>query len=148
MLKRIVTPTLMFMLLLLTACGEKGETAVKEDLSTPEYTATKFFYTLYENKDIKATAKYVTPKLARIIKSYGSTKAVTRHLLNMQFDEVIIEIDRGRNLRETYGEKASISLIFRGQFQGNKIADTRTINLVKREGQWLISKIKDDPYAR
>lgn len=134
--------------LLLSACGKQTETEVKEENGSPEYTATKFFYTLYENKDLNAMASYTTPKLQRIIKSYGSTNAVARHLLNMQFDEVVIEIDRGRNLRESYGEKASIALIFTGKLHGNNKADTRTVNLVKRDGRWLVEKIKDDPYAR
>lgn len=143
-----MTPALIAIMLLLGGCGEEGETTVNEELGSPGYTATKFFYSVYETKDVKTTAKYVTPKLQRIIKSYGTNTGVARHLLNMQFDEVVIEIDRGRNLRETYGDKATIALIFHGKLHGNRKSDTRTVNLVKRKGRWLVSKIKDDPYAR
>ena len=147
MIKRLIAPAFIF-LFLLAGCSKETVTEVSEEGGSPEYAATKFFYSIYESKDVAATAKYTTPKLQRIIKSYGTNTAVARHLLNMQFDEVIIEIDRGRNLRESYGDKASISLIFRGMLHGNKVTDTRTVNLVKRKGSWLVSKIKDDPYAR
>jgi hypothetical protein len=110
-------------LFLLSACNDQAKTMDTKS-GSPEYAANQFFYSIYNRKNIDEMSKYATPKLQRIIKSYGSTNAVARHLLNMQFDEVIIEIDRGSNLRESYGDKATISLIFNGRLHGNKKADT------------------------
>jgi hypothetical protein len=149
MLKRILTPFIVLLMSVLSACGgSDGEKEVSVESSSPEYTATKFFYAVYGTKGVEETQKYVVPKLQRIIKSYGSNKAVARNLLNMQFDNVEVKVDKGRNLRESYGDKATIALVLTGTFQGDKKIDTRTVKLIKRNGNWFISKIMDDPWAR
>ncbi|NQZ10055.1 MAG: hypothetical protein HRT35_23130 [Algicola sp.] len=147
MIKRILTPFLIVLISLLSACGG-GEKEVKEEGSSPEYAATKFFYSVYDTKDLKEMQKYATPKMKRIIQGHGSINAVTRHMFNMQFDSVEIEVDKGRNLRQTYGETATIVLIFTGTFQGGKVSDMRTVKLVKLKGDWLVAKLMADPWAR
>jgi hypothetical protein len=148
MFKYSISFLMLILFLALAGCSEEASTKVSEESGSPEYAASKFFYSIYESKNVADTAQYTTPKLQRIIKSYGSTTAVARHLLNMQFDKVEIEIDRGRNLRESYGKKATISLIFRGMLRGNRVTDTRSVKMVKRKGKWLVKKIMYDPYAR
>jgi hypothetical protein len=147
MIKRILTPFLIVLISLLSACGG-GEAEVKEEGSSPEYAAKKFFYSVYDTKDLKEMQKYASPKMKRIIQGHGSINAVTRNMFNMQFDSVEIEVDKGRNLRETYGEKATIVLIFTGTFQGGKVSDMRTVKLEKRKGNWLVTKLMADPWAR
>ncbi|SFD68644.1 hypothetical protein [Pseudoalteromonas denitrificans] len=134
--------------LFLSACSDDNA-EVSGDNNSPEYTATVFFYAIYEEKDLKKTMSLSTPKLARIIKSYGSTRQFARNLINMQFDKVNIEIDRtSKSIRKRYGDKATITLIFSGTFNGRKVDDMRSVKLIQKKGKWFIEKIVDDPYAR
>ncbi len=133
--------------LMLSACDDGPK--VTGDSNSPEYAATVFFYTLYEQKDLNKAAEMASPKLARIMRSYGTASQFARNLLNMQFDTVTIEVDRtSRSVRKRYGDKATINLIFSGQHLGNKVDDFRSVVLVKRKGTWFIDRIKADPYAR
>lgn len=137
-----------FIMILLTACSDDGP-EVSGDNDSPEYAATVFFYAIYEEKDLKKTMSLATPKLARIIKSYGSTRQFARNLINMQFDTVTIEIDRtSKSIRKRYGDKATITLIFSGTLNGNKVDDMRSVKLISKKGKWFVEKIVDDPYAR
>jgi hypothetical protein len=137
----------LFAVAFLAACGQSSK-EVKAEGSSPEYTATKFFYAIYDEKSMEKAQEYATPKLKRLLKGYGNISGVTRNMLNMYFDEVEIEIEKGGNLRESYGDKATLTLIFNGKHHGNKITDVRVVKLVKRKGTWLVEKVKDDPYAR
>lgn len=57
--------------------------------------------------------------MTRIMKSYGTPNQFARTLVNMQYDNVVIEVDRTNiSLREQYGEEVDINLIFIGQFNG------------------------------
>jgi len=137
-----------FIMILLTACSDDGP-EVSGDNDSPEYAATVFFYAIYEEKDLKKTMSLATPKLARIIKSYGSTRQFARNLINMQFDTVTIEIDRtSKSIRKRYGDKATITLIFSGTLNGGKVDDMRSVKLISKKGKWFVEKIVDDPYAR
>lgn len=147
MFKRITVPLFVLLVALLQGCGN-GEKDVDAEGGTPEHAATKFFYAIYDTKNMDDVVKYTTPKMTRIVKGYGSIQGIARNMLNMRFDDVVIEIDRGRNLRENYGDKATITLIFNGTYQGGKVSDMRTVKMVKEKGRWLIEKVKDDPFAR
>ncbi|PAJ75623.1 hypothetical protein CJF42_03770 [Pseudoalteromonas sp. NBT06-2] len=137
-----------FLMVILTACSDDGP-EVSGDNASPEYAATVFFYAIYEEKDLKKTMSLATPKLARIIKSYGSTRQFARNLINMQFDTVNIEIDRtSKSIRKRYGDKATITLIFSGTLNGRNVDDMRSVKLINKKGKWFIKKIIDDPYAR
>ncbi len=134
--------------LFLTACFDSTP-EVKGDSDSPEYVATVYFYTLYEEKDLNKASKMATPKLRRVMKSYGTSKQFTRGLVNMQFDTVNIEVDRtGRSVRKRYKDKATINLIFSGYFNDKKVDDMRSVVMINRKGTWFVEKINDDPYAR
>ncbi len=143
----------------LTACG--GDEATTSDSSenvtataataadSPEVTAVKFFEAIYLHNDIKEAKSHATPSMQRVLGSYSSGKAVARTLLNMTFDEVEITIeDTNKNVREFYTDKAEVMLIFTGKYDGNKQVNMRMVKLVKQDGQWMISEIKNDPFAR
>lgn len=132
---------------ILSACGGDGG-EIKDAGNTPEYAAQRFFYAIFIDKDMKLVEQYSTPKLQRLIKGYGSINGIKRNMLNMQFDTVEISIERGGNLRESYGDTATLTLIFDGRYNGNKVSDFRDVKLEKKEGRWLVAKVKDDPYAR
>lgn len=138
---------MLFTFSLLTACGGGGG-EIKDPGNTPEYAAQRFFYAIFIDKDMGAVQQYSTPKLKRLIKGYGSINGIKRNMLNMQFDTVEISIERTGNLRENYGETATLTLIFDGRYNGNKVSDFRDVKLEKKEGKWLVAKVKADPYAR
>ncbi|KZN30473.1 hypothetical protein N480_05830 [Pseudoalteromonas luteoviolacea S2607] len=133
--------------LFLAGCG--NEEAGRGDKDTPGYAATMYFDALYNRKDMKAALKLSTPRLARIMRSYGTPSQFTRNLVNMQFDQVTIELDMtNKSLREQYGKKAKVNLIFTGQLHGDQVDDMRSVQMVKRKGDWYVDKINPDPYAR
>ncbi len=145
MFKRIAITISALLVLLIQGCGGGS---VSGESGSPEQAATEFFYAIYRDQDLDKVASYATPKLARIVKGYGSIQGVTRNMLNMYFDKVEIEVDKGRNLRENYGDKATITLIFTGSHKGGKVADMRTVKMVRIKGEWLVETVKADPFAR
>ena len=127
---------------LLLGCGP--EDAPKGEKNTPGVTATLFFDALYNKQDLNLATQYATPKMARIMKSYGTANQFARNLVNMQYDEVVIEVDMtNMSLREQYGDKANINLIFTGYFNGKKIDDMRSVKMIRKKGDWYIEKIND-----
>ncbi|MEH6395494.1 hypothetical protein [Pseudoalteromonas sp.] len=134
-------------LLLLSGCG--GDDAPKGEKNTPGNSAALFFDTLYNEQDLTKASTMATPRMARIMKSYGTSKQFARNLVNMQYDNVVIEVDMtNMSLREQYGETANINLIFTGQFNGNKVDDMRSVKMVRKKGNWYVDKINADPFAR
>ena len=119
---------------LLFGCG--SEDSPKGEKNTPGNTATLYFDALYNQKDFDLAMQYATPKMAR-------------NLINMQYDEVVIEVDMtNMSLREQYGDKANINLIFTGYFNGKKIDDMRSVQMIRKKSNWYIEKINPDPFAR
>lgn len=146
-------------LLALTACGgdDAAKTAETENVTataatasdSPEVTAVKFFEAIYVHNDIKEAKSHATPSLQRVLGAYSSGKAVGRTLLNMSFDEVVITIeDTNKNVREFYTDKADVMLIFTGKYDGNTQVNMRMVKMVKQDGHWMVSEIKNDPFAR
>jgi hypothetical protein len=61
----------------------------------------------------------------------------------------VIEIDMSNSsLREQYGNQAKINIVFTGYFNGKKIDDFRSIEMLKIKGKWYVDKIIADPYGR
>ncbi|WP_440053223.1 hypothetical protein ACSLBF_09740 [Pseudoalteromonas sp. T1lg65] len=133
--------------LLLSACG--GEKPASGDKNTPGYTATLYFDALYNKDDLNLALEYVTPRLGRIMRSYGTASQFARNLVNMQFDEVTIEVDMtNQSLREQYGDNAKVNLIFTGQFNGEKVDDMRSVRMIRKKDKWYIDRIVSDPFSR
>ena len=125
-----------------------GDSAKPKSASSGE-TARAYFDALYNQKDLQKASSMATPSMARIMKSYGTAKQFSRNLVNMQYDEVIIEIDRtSMSALEQYKDNAKINLIFIGYLNGNKVDNFRSVEMVRKEEKWYIDKIIADPYAR
>ena len=141
-----ITPLLIFIFcLLITSCGDE----INKTEVTPGDTATAYFDALYNEKDLKKASMMATPTLARIMISYGTARQFSRNLVNMQYDKVIIEVDMSNmSLREQYGDKAKINLIFTGYLGNKKIDEMRSVQMQRSKGKWYIDKIIADPYAR
>ena len=135
----------------LVACTEKSDNIPAfANPNAPEYRALTFFDAIYNQKDIALAQKYSTERLARTVASYGSTKGYARYVLNLQFDPgVELKIDRTLNqIKIGDPNKTSVNILFTGHYQGDMVNDLRKVIFTKVKGQWLISEIGDDPYAR
>ena len=88
-----------------------------------------------------------SPKLARIILHYKSTKAVARHMFNMSYDKVeITPDDSGIKVREQFKDSAVITIYFNGYYQDNNLKDVKRLSLIQVEDKWVIDKILKDPF--
>jgi opacity protein-like surface antigen len=144
-MKKITYLVSLILCLFLVACSDD----VKKLGDSPGDTATAYFDALYNQQDLQKATTMATPNLTRIMKSYGTAKQFTRNLVNMQYDEVVIEVDMtNMSVREQYGDNAKINLIFTGYINGNKIDDMRSVKMLRKKGKWYIDKIVADPYAR
>ncbi len=143
----------------LTACGgddtakssdeDSGTATAATAADSPEVTAIKFFEAIYLHNNLKEAKSHATPSMQRVLGSYSSGKAVGRTLLNMSFDEVVITVeDTNKNVREFYTDKADVMLIFTGKYDGNTQVNMRMIKLIKQDGHWMVSEIKNDPFSR
>ena len=99
------------LLLLLVSCTEDNP-QVNAQIGTPEFIAGEFFHAIYNEKDLNRAKSLSTNEYAKILESYGSVKQVSRTLLNMSFDTVVINVNNsGRNLRQQYDNDATIQLV-------------------------------------
>ncbi len=144
-MKKITAYLSFIVCLFLAACGDSVQTL----RDSPGDTATAYFDALYNQKDLQKASTMATPNLSRIMKSYGTAKQFSRNLVNLQYDEVVIEVDMtNMSVREQYGDNAKINLIFTGYFNGDKVDDMRSVKMLRKKGKWYIDKIVADPYAR
>ena len=127
-------------------CGESNKDTIK-NVDNPEMVAIAFFDALYNEKNIKKAASVCSPKLARIILHYKSTKAVARHMFNMSYDKVeITPDDSGIKVREQFKDSAVITIYFNGYYQDNNLKDVKRLSLIQVEDKWVIDKILKDPF--
>ena len=90
-----------------------------------------------------------TPKMARIMRSYGTAKQFARNLINLQYDSVKIEVDMtNQSLREQYGDYAKVNLVFTGMLRGEQVDDMRSVQMIRKKGKWYVDKVNPDPFAR
>lgn len=133
-------------MLLIFGCGESSKDTIT-NVDNPEVVAIEFFNALYNEQNIKKSASVCSPKLARIILHYKSTKAVARHMFNMSFDNVeITPDDSGVKVREQFKNSAVITVYFDGYYQNNHLKDVKRLSLIQVEDKWIIDKILKDPF--
>ena len=146
-MKSLITLFTVTLFLILSGCG--NDNSPQGETDTPGNNAAIFFDILYNQQDLNKASTMATPRMARIMKSYGTAKQFARNLVNMQYDDVVIEVDRtNKSLREQYGDKANINLIFTGYFNNTKIDDMRSVKMIRKKGNWYVDKINPDPFAR
>ncbi|CCQ12261.1 hypothetical protein PALB_31620 [Pseudoalteromonas luteoviolacea B = ATCC 29581] len=139
----------LLILTLFTLIGCGSDDAATGDKGAPSYNAVMFFDAIYNKNDLNAAIEFATPTMARIMRSYGTASQFSRNLMNLQYDTVNIEVDMtNASLREVYGEKATVNLIFSGHWQGKKIDDMRSVKMIRKKGTWYVDKIVHDPYSR
>ena len=134
------------LILLIFGCGESNKDTIR-NVDNPEVVAIAFFDALYNEQNIKKAASVCSPKLARIILHYKSTKAVARHMFNMSYDEVdITPDDSGIKVREQFKDSAVITIYFNGYYQNSNLKDVKRLSLIQVNDKWLIDKILKDPF--
>ncbi len=142
-----ITTLLFLALVILFGCGSDEST--RGDKSNPGFVATMYFDAIYNKKDFDAAIQLATPKMGRIMRSYGTAKQFARNLINLQYDSVKIEVDMtNQSLREQYGDDAKVNLVFTGMLRGEQVDDMRSVQMIRKKGKWYIDKINPDPFAR
>jgi hypothetical protein len=152
MLKKIISASLVC--LFLAACGEsgsrKGDGVGKYGMmpdNTPEYTTVKFFESLYNEKDIATVMSYSSPRMSRLVESYRTSNNIQRHVVNLKYDEVKIELDSGDTRGRTeFADAAMVTVFFSGTYGEDKVEDLRTVELVRLNNKWKVDKIKESRY--
>lgn len=139
-----------FILLFLSGCEDRKNVPAFANPDAPEYRALKFFDALYNEKNLGKVQKYTTPKLSRIIRSYGTTRGYARYVLNLQVDPgVELNIDRSLNqVSMNKGDATYVNILFTGNYNDEPVRDVRKVVFTKVDGEWLISDIEDDPYMK
>ncbi len=135
----------------LTSCGESNKNLPAfANPDAPEYRALMFFDAIYNEKNLGKAQIYSSPKLTRILRSYGTTRGYARYVLNLQINPgVELKIDRSLNQISTGKEDtASVNILFTGMLNDDKINDVRKVNFIKIDGEWLIESVEDDPYMK
>ncbi|GMM84909.1 hypothetical protein [Pseudoalteromonas sp. MTN2-4] len=142
-----ITTVLFLALVILFGCGSDEST--RGDKSNPGFVATMYFDAIYNKKDFDAAIQLATPKMGRIMRSYGTAKQFARNLINLQYDSVTIEVDMtNQSLREQYGDDAKVNLVFTGMLRGEQVDDMRSVQMIRKKGKWYVDKINPDPFAR
>lgn len=130
----------------LSACSDKPKS--NAHWGTPEHIATEFFHALYNEKDLEKAKSLCTEEYAALLEAYVTPRQIARTLLNMSYDEVKIEVNRsGQNLRQQYDNNADVTLVFSGLHDGKQVDNLRTVSLVKKSGNWLVTTVKTDPFS-
>ncbi len=138
-----------FSLALLSGCGDEPAKKASTNTDSPEITATAFFEAILIKNDLELAKKFSDSSIDRVLDGYSSGKQLARTLWNMSFDTVEINAeDNSRNVREFYGEDASVTLIFNGMKDAETKVTFRLIKLKQMNGKWQVVEIKNDPFAR
>lgn len=115
----------------------------------PGEAAIEFFDTIYNLHDLNLAVKRTTPQYSRILKSYQTAERVQKVLFNLRYDSVVIKEDKsvsGKSIFPNSAEKAEVTIMFDGLFQGNRQRDLKTVYMVKQQGKWLVNKLKADNF--
>ncbi len=117
------------------------------DENTPEYTAVMFIRGVYADENINRAVEISTDRLARILKRYHTNNNIQRHLFNLKYDTVEVTPQTGQSIgRNEYADSAVVTLFFSGEYNGDKVEDLRTLELVKVNGRWKVDKVQADPF--
>lgn len=138
------------LVLFLSACDERKNVPAFANPDAPEYRALRFFDAIYNEKNLGNAQKYATPKLSRIIRSYGTVRGYARYVLNLQIDQgVDLNIDRSLNQVSTgKSDRTFVNILFDGTHNDEPVKEVRKVKFIKVDDEWLIEDIEDDPYMK
>jgi hypothetical protein len=133
------------MVISIMGCSDDQESITSID--NPELVSIAFFNAIYNENDLEKAASVCSPKLARILLHYKSSKAVGRHLFNMSYDKVVVTPeDSGVKVREQFNDAAIIIVYFDGTYFDERKKDVKSLYLVQNDGKWVIEKFLKDPF--
>lgn len=111
---------------------------------TPQYAAIVFLLTIYENDNLDETISMTSPSFGRTLRAYHTNKSVQRHVLNLRLDNVEIEpMSGGFSPRNEFTKTSSVDLKITGYFNNDKVIDLRTIEMIKKGGDWQIVGVRN-----
>lgn len=132
-----------------SSSSDPSAASSKVNTESPQDVATHFFVALLQHNDVKEAQQYATGSVGRIMGGYGSARAYARNVLNMNFDEVEVSIDKSnQSVREFYKDRTTVILNFIGTKDGGKVHQFREIIMIEQDGEWRVGEIKADPFAR
>lgn len=115
MKKWLFVPLLM-VVMTLTACteAEKSSGVGKYgmmDKGTPEYAAIRFFDYLYHDDNIDRVKALSTERMDRLLDNYRTNRNFQRHVINLPYDKVEMQIDSGNsNMRSEFADRSSVTI--------------------------------------
>lgn len=116
-------------------------------VDSPEYAAIKFFEHIYNDDDITQALSYCSPSMQRTLNRYHSNRNVQRHVLNLAYDTVNMEVRGGESrFEQISGKRSTVVLYFTGELHGDRINEIRKIELASRSHGWEIQRISEYPY--
>lgn len=134
----------------ISGCNEKEQSVGRYGMlndGTPEYSAVLFIRSIYEDDNLDTAISLSTDRLARILKNYHTNRNIQRHLLNLRYDTVEITPQSSNRVGlSEFAEKATITVFLTGMYNGDKIEDMRSLDLVKEDGSWKVTRIHPDHF--
>ncbi|MEP4889637.1 MAG: hypothetical protein ABJV04_06390 [Aliiglaciecola sp.] len=139
------------LILFLQACDNESKKGAGKygmmDTNTPDYAAVEFFQHVYNDKNLNKAIAMSTERMARLLNSYRTNRNVQRHVFDLVYDEVDIQPDTGNSIgRSEFAESAVVTLFFTGTLYDERVEDIRVIEMVRKDGKWLVDKIQPDKY--
>ncbi|WP_018981580.1 hypothetical protein [Salinimonas chungwhensis] len=129
----------------LVACDKTADNGDGDvSAGTPEYAAIVFARAIYHDDNIDKALAVSTDSMRRILSSYHTNRNAQRHIMNLNYEQVNIKPDGGNRIGRTeFAEKASVTLFFNGNYNGNTIKELRTIHLLRQGGQWKVDRVSE-----
>lgn len=129
--------------------SEQPSASATVNTESPQDVAVHFFNSLLQHNDVKEAQKYATGSVGRVMTGYGSARAYARNVLNMNFDEVEVSVDKSnQSVREFYKDRTTVILNFVGKKDGGNVHQFREVIMLEEDGKWRVGEIKADPFAR
>ncbi len=135
---------------MLGACSKQGGEEVKagrygmmgED--TPQYAAVIFMRAVYNDQNLDRAIGMSTERFGRILKGFYTNKNVQRQVFNLRLDKMTAEpVSGGTLLFTELQESANIEMKIIGQYNGKKIVELKTLEMVNLKGDWKVKNVSN-----
>ena len=104
--------------------------------------AIAFFDRLYNQRDLPAALNLTSENYQAILERYGTINAISRYLLDMNFDSVEVAADRqGIALYRNQKDTARVQVSFSGVHLNQRVETLRDVVLVREGTDWRVTKV-------